>query len=200
MEIFRSVYRASCIVLCVGIIMWNVYRYLLEEDLVKVEFQEVGVELCFNSPYDGHDGNRLHVDDYVSTVVVERRNENPARPLKQSGADRKLYKSCDKIECTGRYRQIVLRHYQLKDCLHISIPRKKNADTHALDVGVRKDVIRPNNDSVGNKISGKFTNLDIGLVFRGYLFIHATKGSNDVELINNLQRNCSGMAIRVKSI
>ena len=68
MEIFRSLYRTSCIVLCIGIIMWNVYRYLLDEDLVKDEFQEVGLELslrlCFNSLYDGNDGNRLHVDDY----------------------------------------------------------------------------------------------------------------------------------------
>ena len=84
MEIFKSVYRTSCIVCCIGIIVWNVYLYLLDEDLVKVEFQEVDVEvslrLCFNSPYDSHNGNRLHVDDYVSNVVVERKNDNPAPP------------------------------------------------------------------------------------------------------------------------
>ena len=163
MDILRSVYRASCIVLCIGIIIWNVYRYILDEDLVKVEFQEVGValclRLCFNSPYDGHDGNRLHVDDYVSNAVVERKNENPPPPIQISGADRKPYKPYDKIEYTGRSRKIVLRHDQSKDCLDISIPWKENAETHVLDVGVRKDVIKLNNDSVGNKISGRFTDL-----------------------------------------
>ena len=205
MEIFKSVYRTSCIVCCIGIIVWNVYLYLLDEDLVKVEFQEVDVEvslrLCFNSPYDSHNGNRLHVDDYVSNVVVERKNDNPAPPpSKKSGADRKPYKPYDKTEYTGRSRQIVLRHDQSIDCLDISIPWKKNAEIHALDVGVRKDVIKPNNGLLGNKISGIFTDLDIGMVFRGDLFILPNKGSNDVELINNLQRNFSGMTIRVKSI
>ena len=49
-----------------GIIVWNIYLFNLDEDVDKIEAHNVksNVNVVFSRYY--HDGRNIHIDDYIN--------------------------------------------------------------------------------------------------------------------------------------
>ena len=49
-----------------GIIIWNIYLFNLDEDVDKIEAHEVKSNVKAVFSRDDHDGRNIHIEDYIN--------------------------------------------------------------------------------------------------------------------------------------
>ena len=214
MAILICLCRISCVILCCGAIIRELYRFNLDKDSVEIEILKEmnsakyefmpSLTFCFhfkqihqsNEPSGYSQDQVLHIDDYIGSVLVKSQKKKKRTVFTKAEIKSTFY---DETKYTGPSRQIVLRREPWKDCLEISIPFKKIV-IHSIDVAVKKDVFYTKRASEINANKIRFNDLEIGLTFHGKTFQFPDRKLIGAELYSNISPNCWTLIFRLTKI
>ena len=189
----KLIFRLFCVLLSSGLIIWQTYRYLYsDDDIIQVDFKRFHSEqhlvypdltLCFgalappktNHTDDGQnlprkgirnigaDNDTLKIEDYINKITIKDSYGHTIQ-YSRSGV-------CLPAGMEGRTlsTNVVLRRYQIGNCFAIGIPFFEETEIHAIDVRIKNEVFKSNDDLSIQPIDKKKA-LSIGLTHQNQFF------------------------------